>query len=409
MKHDLKLVKGGQFSYSEGIGGTPCFKTVSGTWSVTYTANRTGQDIVLSLRDNNNNVTQYHLSYSKENDTFYYLDKDKGLLALKRERQLKWVKTGLRDPAPHFKRKGMISIQHKDLVCFGLGQDVNGEIYYNDWWTFNGSEFVSSTSMPKGTLPFLDSAPSFARATLKGDDIYITGGYNSISGDSSTYIFDTKNKNWSINKKGNPTGYDDKVCGRSNGIYFTLGGLEVMGLGYVSSSGLNIYSRTALNSAWNEEIVSGLTYGTEAGYYQNALSFPWNGGQFIGGGMGEAGMTDFMCHATNNGGLEIKQIAPGVLVNPVNSKFSEGAAIALGDFTLVYGLNTPSGYSDSIYVLERNNKWSKYLPTPTDLGEKPAHGQSAVLWKVFNKITNKIEVYAGFGENEEYLYQLVIE
>jgi len=380
------------YSYTRGT----C--TSSGTWYATYTTNRTGQTITIECVEGMK-TRRFNLLYSKDNDTFYYLDAVNGLVALKKDRRLMWEETGLSIPSPA-NRKGMISIEQDGVIYFGLGQDGGGN-YLNDIYKFDGNTF--------DPLPNIDFGFIGARATIKNDSLYIVAGFNSMANTYTYRLSLIKTGDvWDAWKK---VQEDGSFQQRSNAVYFTLGDKEVLGLG--SSKGdPNFFYRTQLTQPWSSNGLS-IKYGMNSDHdYQNALCFPWNGGQFIGGGASTltGNRTDFMCHATNDGVLKIDPIVN--MKTPCNSSFSEGTGIELDKIAVVFGLKIAAVYSDTVYVLNEkvngNYTWFKYLPAPTAQNNRPIVGESTVFWRVKNSAGN-YDTYAGLGAADNKLYKLVIE
>lgn len=379
--------------------------TFKGSWSVTYTSNRSGQDITLELIDQEGGgFRRVKLLYSRDNDAFYYVDPEKGLLLLTSEvlaTRMTWVpKVFSTMPTSFLGRINTVSVTYGDIIYFGLGEDHTGTIAYNDWYSFDGTQFIKLADI--GSYPIVN-----AKALVVGGKVYVVGGKfveGSYMDNSLTYMYDPGKNSWE-------TAYEEEgLQHRSNGVYLMFNSKEMLGLGSAPSlTGSNFYTRIAPGQPWTEIDMSPLTYGFAAHDYQDALYFPWNGGYFVGGGKMQAS-ENLLDYSTSWIGNSIAELTTTPATPNNGLGFSEGMGVDMGNYSLVYGINTSgtgAAYSKYVYTLDHTGKWTAVLPTA--LPSEPVPGRSSVLWKIRNA-QGKTEVYGGLGANPlSTLYQLKIQ
>ncbi len=384
--------------------------TFYGSWAVTYSSNRSGQDITLELIDQGGGgVRRVKLMYSKDNNAFYYVDPEKGLLLLTREviaGSMTWVpKVFPTMPTSFLGRINTVSVSYGDtLIYFGLGEDHTGTIAYNDWYSFDGTQFVQRTNI--GPYPIV-GAKALVVKDGGEDKIYVLGGQfveGNYMDNSLTYVYDPGKDSWN-------TEYEEEgIQQRFNPVYFMFNNQEIVGLGSVGSSGTNFYTRANISQPWTER-TEPIVYGFPAHDYQDALCFPWNGGYFVGGGKMQSSenLLGFSLSWIDNSIGELTT-TPTTPNNGLG--FSEGMGVDMGSYSLVYGINTngsgPAVYSKYVYTLDHTGKWSAVIPSASP-GMEPIPGRSSVLWKIRNA-QGKTEVYGGLGSNPlSILYQLKIQ
>lgn len=376
--------------------------TYKGKWEFKYAVNRTGQDITLLLFGIYNDQDPYmvKLQYSNE-QVFYYLDPDNGLVALEQVKYL-WEPVTMDIPASLLGRKDMTAVEYKGAIYFGMGIDASESTVYGDWFKFDGNSIVK---LSEESSPLLYGA----KAAVKNDSIYVMGGYDGYQegvNNVITYKYDFESDYWDYPAE---APYEP-IEQRANAVYFTLDNIEVLGLGTQGAASTiesNFYTRRDGIPGWiSKNIITG-KYGTYPYAYEDALYFPYQGAYIVGGGINDVNaQSDFMTKVSSANAITISNFGSNI-AEFFPQGFSGGNGIDLENGqALVFGLKSGSNYSPDLYVLQGQN-WTKEKPVSLD-NTVPIVGRSTVLWKVKNPVTGKVEVYAGLGEKGSSLFKLVI-